>query len=85
MIINITNIAIIERTEKGDEKTALDFFDPKSVRASMGALFHINIEHFPLIEDYVNTFPKHKKYCFFVKYYLICLIYILNSNYPFHS
>jgi TrmH family RNA methyltransferase len=64
---NITNIAIIERTEKGDEKTALDFFDPKSVRASMGALFHINIEHFPLIEDYVNTFPKHKKYCFMLQ------------------
>lgn len=64
---NIKNIAIIDRTEENDEKTALDFFDPKSVRASMGALFHVNIQSFPLICDYIESFPEHKKYCFMLQ------------------
>jgi len=52
----ITNIAII--------KPAVDCFDPKAVRASMGALFHIEIEYFESIQDYIKRFPNNSRYAF---------------------
>ena len=52
----IRNIAII--------KPAVDIFDPKTIRASMGALFHINIEYFECIESYRQRFSTHKLYAF---------------------
>jgi RNA methyltransferase, TrmH family len=35
-----------------------DYFNPKTVRASMGALFHIRIESFTSFEDYRKKYPR---------------------------
>ena len=35
---------------------AVDSFDPKTVRASMGAIFNINTEHFDSFEQYVSKY-----------------------------
>lgn len=45
-------------------KPAVDVFDPKAVRASMGAMFHANIEYFENIDDYLKSFPEHNRYAF---------------------
>lgn len=45
----IRNIAIIS--------PGVDVFDPKTIRAAMGAVFSVKIEYFPYIEDYSK---KHK-------------------------
>ena len=37
-------------------RPAVDSFDPKTVRASMGAVFGINTEHFDSFEDYINKY-----------------------------
>ncbi|MCH5156076.1 MAG: TrmH family RNA methyltransferase [Clostridiales bacterium] len=37
-------------------KPAVDCFDPKTVRASMGAVFGINVEQFDSFEEYINKF-----------------------------
>ena len=52
----LTNIAII--------RPAVDFYDPKAIRASMGAAFHINIEYFDSIEEYKKKFPENNLYAF---------------------
>lgn len=52
----INNIGII--------KPAVDFYDPKVVRASMGAIFHVNIEYFDSFDEYVERFPKNTRYAF---------------------
>ena len=52
----IKNIAII--------KPGVDCFDPKAIRASMGALFHTEIEYFDSIKAYCTKFPKHLRYAF---------------------
>ena len=52
----ITNVAII--------KNAVDFYDPKTIRASMGAAFHVKVEYFDTIEDYCKSFPKNARYAF---------------------
>jgi len=44
----IENIAIIS--------PAADIYDPKVVRASMGALFHVNFCYFEKFEDYQKAF-----------------------------
>jgi TrmH family RNA methyltransferase len=46
----IKNIAIM--------KPGVDCFDPKTIRASMGAVFHMNIEYFDYFEDYKKKFPN---------------------------
>ncbi len=43
---------------------AVDCFDPKAVRASMGAFFHVNIEYFENIQDYMARFPQNHRYAF---------------------
>lgn len=43
---------------------AVDPFDPKVVRASMGALFHLNIQQFASIEDYQAECGARKLYAF---------------------
>lgn len=40
-------------------KPCIDIFDPKVIRASMGAIFSINIELFNSIEDYKNINKNH--------------------------
>lgn len=52
----ITNLAII--------KPAVDFFDPKTIRASMGAAFHVAMEYFDSIEEYLSRYPSNKRYAF---------------------
>jgi len=43
---------------------AADIWDPKTIRASMGALFHLRFEHFADIERYLYQFSRHKRYAF---------------------
>jgi len=54
--LNITNLAVIS--------TAADIFHPKTVRASMGALFQINCALFDTFEEYRMAFPAHACYPF---------------------
>lgn len=56
---NIKKIAII--------KPGVDYFDPKVIRASMGAIFSCNICYFSTFEDYVKTFPNHQIYTFMLQ------------------
>ena len=37
---------------------AVDHFDPKTIRASMGAIFHLNIETFTSFEDYLASYGQ---------------------------
>ena len=50
------NIAII--------KPCADIFNPKVVRASMGAIFSLNIKLFDSFDDYYNQFKNRKLYMF---------------------
>ncbi len=43
-------------------KPAVDYFNPKVIRASMGAIFSLNIAELESAEEYLKT--KTKKYCF---------------------
>lgn len=45
-----TNIAIIT--------PAVDHLDPKTIRASMGAIFHLNIETFPSFKAYLSSYGQ---------------------------
>ncbi|OGC68829.1 hypothetical protein A2415_02695 [candidate division WWE3 bacterium RIFOXYC1_FULL_39_7] len=55
LAFDFTELAII--------KPAVDFFDPKVVRASMGAIFSLNFEYFDSFEDYQKKFG-HNIYTF---------------------
>ena len=55
----ITDIAII--------KPATDIFDPKVVRASMGALFKVNIKYYDSFDDYLKENSNHNLYPFMLK------------------
>ncbi|MGF0040222.1 TrmH family RNA methyltransferase [Peptoniphilaceae bacterium SGI.131] len=41
-----------------------DIFNPKTVRASMGAIFSLRFRHYEKIEDYIRDFPQNKLYMF---------------------
>lgn len=56
---NYTNLAII--------RPGVDIFDPRVVRSSMGALFHLNVEYFDSFEDYMQRFPQHQIYPLMLK------------------
>lgn len=43
---------------------AADIFNPKTIRASMGAIFKINYQLFSDIHEYINTFKNHNLYPF---------------------
>ncbi len=45
-------------------RPAVDCYDPKVVRASMGAIFHVRVEAFDRIEDYLARFPENTRYAF---------------------
>lgn len=53
---NINDLAIIT--------PAADFWDPKVIRASMGAIFRINVEQFASFEEYSRRYPQHSLYPF---------------------
>ncbi|MBP3611287.1 MAG: TrmH family RNA methyltransferase [Lachnospiraceae bacterium] len=42
----------------------VDVFHPKTIRASMGALFRINCQYFPSFEAYEAAYPEHEVFCF---------------------
>ena len=52
----ITDIAIIRQ--------AVDFYDPRTIRASMGAAFHVTVEYFDTIDAYIRRFPDNRRYAF---------------------
>lgn len=43
---------------------AVDYFDPKTIRASMGSIFHLNITLFKDLDSYLKKYPKHNMYPF---------------------
>ena len=43
---------------------AVDPYDPKVIRASMGAVFHLNIQQFATFEDYAKLNANRKYYAF---------------------
>jgi len=55
----IKNIAII--------KPGVDYFDPKCIRASMGAIFSVNIEYFSSLQEYKEKFNNHTIYAFMLQ------------------
>lgn len=56
---HVQNIAVIE--------PAADIYDPKTIRASMGAVFHTNIATFPSFTDYLQQYPGRTCYPFMLK------------------
>lgn len=52
----IKNLAIIS--------PGVDVFHPKTIRASMGALFRINCQYFQSFEEYKLLYPEHEMFCF---------------------
>lgn len=46
---------------------AVDYYDPKVVRASMGAIFHLNIKTYETIDEYIKDFPQQKLYAFMLR------------------
>lgn len=45
-------------------RPSVDIFDPKTVRSSMGAIFHIHFSHYNSFEDYRREFFEHEIYSF---------------------
>lgn len=48
-------------------KPAVDVFDPKVIRASMGAIFHLNIQYYDDFETYYQTYQHHEFYPLMLK------------------
>ena len=48
-------------------RPAVDVFDPKVVRASMGAIFHLNVQYFDCFEDYYVLYSHHECYPLMLK------------------
>lgn len=68
---NAGNMGTIMRSAVGFEvpnlaiiKPAVDAFDPKTIRASMGAAARINIQTFDSFEEYQKLFDENKMYPF---------------------
>jgi TrmH family RNA methyltransferase len=47
----VTNLALV--------KPAADLFDPRVIRASMGAVFRLNFQYFDAFDAYRSAFPHH--------------------------
>ena len=45
-------------------RPAADLFDPRTVRASMGALFGVRVQYFDAFEEYRDNYPAHLLYPF---------------------
>ena len=48
-------------------RPAADMYDPKVVRSSMGALFHLNIKYYDTFEEYYNQYTHHEFYPLMLK------------------
>ncbi len=71
---NMGNMGTIIRTLTGFGLNDLaiispgvDIFDPKVIRASMGAIFKINFKYYDSFEEYHKSFNKHTFYTFMLK------------------
>lgn len=71
---NMGNMGTIIRTLTGFGLNDLaivspgvDIFDPKVIRASMGALFKINFKYYDSFDEYKKNFNEHKFYAFMLK------------------
>ncbi|MGD9887424.1 MAG: TrmH family RNA methyltransferase [Bacilli bacterium] len=67
---NMGNLGTIIRTMVGFNLNqlviitpAVDLFDPKVIRASMGSFFHLHFSLFPSFDDYQKAYKNHP-YCF---------------------
>lgn len=56
---NYSNLAII--------RPGVDVFDPRVIRASMGALFNINFEYFDSFDEYLKQYPNRDIYPLMLK------------------
>ena len=56
---NYVNLAII--------RPGVDVFDPRVIRASMGAIFNINFEYFDSFDEYIEKYPQHNIYPLMLK------------------
>ena len=68
------NLGTIVRTAAGMGETDLamiapcaDLYDPRTVRASMGALFRIRTAVYSSLEEYRRSYPEHVLYPFMLK------------------
>lgn len=48
-------------------KPAVDIFDPKVIRASMGSIFHLNVVYYDDFETYYHTYQEREFYPFMLK------------------
>ena len=71
---NLGNLGTIMRSMAGFSfldlaiiKPAADPFDPKTIRASMGAIFHLRIKRYDDFEAYEKEFPNHHLYPFMLQ------------------
>ncbi len=48
-------------------RPAVDIYDPKVIRASMGAIFHLNIEYYEDFETYYQKYSSHEFYPLMLK------------------
>ena len=71
---NIKNLAII--------RPAVDIYDPKAIRASMGAIFKISFEYFDSFEEYMKCFD-HNIYTFMLDAKETLPNIKVNKNRPF--
>jgi TrmH family RNA methyltransferase len=74
LAFNMKNLVVI--------KPAVDIFDPKVVRSSMGSIFDINIQYFDRLDSYLKEFDKDRQFYAFDKEGLIDLK-ILNTQSPY--
>lgn len=45
-------------------RPGVDYYDPRVIRASMGAVFHVAVEYFDNIQQYRERFPENSLYAF---------------------
>ncbi len=71
---NMGNLGTIIRTCVGFDMNNLvlitpcvDIFNPKVVRASMGAIFNLNFSHYDSFDKYLKDFPNRKIYTLMLK------------------
>lgn len=48
-------------------RPAVDIFDPKVIRASMGAIFHLHIQYYDSFEEYYQSYHHHEFYPLMLK------------------
>jgi len=71
----VKNLAII--------KPGVDIFDPKTVRASMGALFNLAFSYFESFDEYHQHYQNHDIYPFMLNAKMMIYDVLPNPNKPF--